>query len=153
MASPYPSRPNCALGLRHRDQSPAVLRPCLEGANQIWQNEQVLRASARNRFMWRGEILAKHKRAAETARESSGPSALCCKLGDYVRVGLPWGASYPRSSVWIRVDYCDFQRGIVYGTINGELSQQLGHALRRGDRLAASYARILECQRPSYNVA
>jgi len=115
----------------------------------IWQNEQIATHQCRRQNCGEGEVVAKHKRATEAAKGPSRLPALCCGPGDYVRVGLSWGADYPKGSVWIRVDYCDDQRGIVYGTIDDEPLPQFKHALRQGAKLAASYGRILECQGPS----
>lgn len=69
--------------------------------------------------------------------------------GDHVRVELLSGNAGATVSVWIRVEHCDDQHAIVFGTIDGEIPQGIGNALRRGATLAASYRQVRECRAPS----
>jgi hypothetical protein len=63
--------------------------------------------------------------------------------GDLLRIQLYSGASMQDCSLWMRVDRCDDQHRIVYGTID-VASSGLGRALSRGAKLAASYNSVRE---------
>jgi len=63
--------------------------------------------------------------------------------GEYVRIEIVAEADHA-TSIWMRVERCDDERAIVYGTIDDETSQGLGNALRSGARLGASYRQIRE---------
>lgn len=71
------------------------------------------------------------------SRKTRGQSAYT--KGDYVKIQLLPGIGDNQISVWIRVDHCDDQHGIVFGEIESEPPDECGPGLRRGAKLAASY--------------
>ena len=65
------------------------------------------------------------------------------RRGDYLKIAI---VTETVISLWICVDHCDEERAIVFGHIDSDVHPQMGKALRRGARLAASYSRVLEHQ-------
>ena len=63
--------------------------------------------------------------------------------GDLLRIQLYSETAKRCPSVWMRVERCDDEHRIVYGTIDDE-SAGLGKALGRGAKLAASYHQVQE---------
>src|SRR6476620_214242 len=66
------------------------------------------------------------------------------RQGDYLRVELGLGVAGSSVSIWMYVDHCDDKHAIVFGAIDGEPSEWLGNALRRGAKLAVSYRQVRE---------
>jgi hypothetical protein len=98
--------------------------------------------------------MKKRAKARRTRRMHGGQSgAVICNhkfprynLGDRLRVDLSSETVDSGVSVWICVDHCDDDHEIVFGTIDSDLSQQFGKALRRGAKLAAIYRQVRERQ-------
>jgi hypothetical protein len=72
-----------------------------------------------------------------------GAGMTIARPGDLLRVQLCTETARQSPSVWIRVERCDDEHRIVYGTIDDE-SAGLGRALGRGAKLAASYHQVQE---------
>jgi len=63
--------------------------------------------------------------------------------GDLLLVRLSSETAKQPASVWIRVEHCDDQHRIVFGTVDGD-SPGLGKALNCGAKLAAGYHLVHE---------
>jgi len=63
--------------------------------------------------------------------------------GDYVKIEVLSGMLHP-ISVWMRVEYCDNQLGVVYGVVDDDATQQYHRALRSGAKLAATFYQVRE---------
>jgi hypothetical protein len=64
--------------------------------------------------------------------------------GDYLRIELLSGVVSSSMSIWMYVDHCDDKHAIVFGTIDTEPCEWLGHPLSRGAKLAVSYRQVRE---------
>jgi hypothetical protein len=64
--------------------------------------------------------------------------------GDYVKVESDSGVQgLPGEWMWVRVDYCDDERQLLFGTPDNEPVVNAEH-LRLGKELAISYAKVRE---------
>ena len=73
----------------------------------------------------------------------NGTGVTIGRPGDLLRVQLYSETAKQSPSVWMRVERCDDEHRIVYGTIDDE-STGLGKALSRGAKIAAGYHQVQE---------
>ena len=88
----------------------------------------------------------KHRAVAAESASINGCASKYSR-GEYVLIEIMSGGNNA-ISVWMRVDHSDDERSLVFGTIDDDDSYGLGHALRSGAKLAASYGRVLESRVP-----
>jgi hypothetical protein len=67
--------------------------------------------------------------------------------GEYVRIEVASRLPHP-ISVWMRVEYCDDKRRILYGVVDDDGSRQFGEELRSGAKLAATFRQVRERRSP-----
>jgi hypothetical protein len=67
--------------------------------------------------------------------------------GDYVKVEFAGEAGMPSEWMWVRVDRCDEDRKIVFGTLDNEALNEDNPEL--GTELAVSYSQIREHRKPT----
>jgi hypothetical protein len=68
---------------------------------------------------------------------------------DYVKVEFPDETTGIGEWMWVRVDRCDEQRQLVFGTLDNEPLNEYGKNVKLGSELAISYSRIKEHKRAS----
>jgi hypothetical protein len=67
-----------------------------------------------------------------------------CETGDYVKVEFPDGATGIGEWMWMRVERCDRQRRLVFGTLDNEPLSDYGAKVELGSELAVSRSQIRE---------
>lgn len=68
---------------------------------------------------------------------------------DYIKVEIT-GPDEPIGEwIWVRVDYCDYQRELVFGSLDNEPLNEYGGDISLGSRLAVSFDRIREHRKPT----
>ena len=77
--------------------------------------------------------------------ESSGGQCVPkYQQGDYVKVEFPDETTGIGEWMWVRVDHCDDEKGLVFGTLDNEPLNEYGKNVKLGSQLAISYSRIME---------
>ena len=66
--------------------------------------------------------------------------------GDYVKAKFQDELTGESEWMWVRVDSCDDEAGLLLGRLDNE--PLLGTALHAGDELAVSYKKIVEHRKP-----
>lgn len=70
------------------------------------------------------------------------------RKGDYVKVEFP-----PESGIgewmWVRVDHCDDNSRLVFGTLDSEPVNNYGGKLKLGSQVAVSYDNVRKHRRAS----
>jgi hypothetical protein len=64
--------------------------------------------------------------------------------GDYVKVEFPDGTTGIGEWMWVRVDHCDDEKKLVFGTLDNEPLNDYGKNVKIGSQLAISYTQIRE---------
>ncbi len=65
-------------------------------------------------------------------------------VGDYLRINIPSATTGTATSVWIRVERCDDEHGLVFGSIEAYSPVLPSKALSIGSKLGASYRHVQE---------
>jgi hypothetical protein len=86
---------------------------------------------------------ARQPRLSPVKQPVGGTGVSKYRPGDLLLVRLSSDTAKQSPSVWIRVERCDEQHRIVFGTVDGE-SPGLGKALDCGAKLAAGYHQVHE---------
>jgi len=69
--------------------------------------------------------------------------------GDYVKVEFPDKITGIGEWMWVRVDRCDDEKPLVFGTLDNEPLKNYGGEIRLGSELAVSYSQIRERKKPT----
>ena len=69
--------------------------------------------------------------------------------GDYVKVEFPDEITGIGEWMWIRVDYCDDLRELVFGRLDNEPINDPSGKLTLGKEMAVSYAQVREHRKAS----
>jgi hypothetical protein len=69
--------------------------------------------------------------------------------GDYVKVEFPDEATGVGEWMWVRVQRCDDDKRLVFGTLDNVPLNDLGGKLKLGTELAVSFDQIREHRRAS----
>lgn len=69
--------------------------------------------------------------------------------GDYVKVEFPDDATGIGEWMWVRVQRCDDEKQLVFGTLDNEPVNDYGDTIVHGSELAVSYSRIREHRKPT----
>jgi hypothetical protein len=64
--------------------------------------------------------------------------------GDYIKVEFPDEITGIGEWMWVRVDHCDEQKELVFGTLDNEPLNDYGKRVALGAELAISYDRVKE---------
>ena len=67
--------------------------------------------------------------------------------GDYVKAEFRDDVTGESERMWVRVDSCDDEKGVLFGRLDNE--PLAGTGLRLGDELAVSYGKVVEHRRAS----
>jgi len=70
---------------------------------------------------------------------------LLYKAGDHVKVEFRRDGSQETEWMWIQVDHCDDEQGLIFGRLDSEPVVNTG--LRVGQELAVSYDKVREHRR------
>jgi hypothetical protein len=66
------------------------------------------------------------------------------QTGDYVKVEFEGQPGMPGEWMWVRVDNCDDQNQLVYGTLDNEPVDNYKGKIKLGSELAVAYSKIRE---------
>jgi uncharacterized protein YegJ (DUF2314 family) len=69
--------------------------------------------------------------------------------GDFVKVEFPDKASGVSEWMWVRVEGCDYDKGIIFGVLDNAPVNQSGNRVELGTKLAISFSKILEHRKSS----
>lgn len=69
--------------------------------------------------------------------------------GDYIKVEFPDETTGIGEWMWVRVDHCDEQKQLVFGTLDNEPLNEYGGKVKLGSELAISYDRVKEHRKAS----
>jgi hypothetical protein len=69
--------------------------------------------------------------------------------GDYIKVEFPDETTGIGEWMWVRVDRCDEQKQVVFGTLDNEPVNDYEGKVRVGSELVVSYDKIRECRKAS----
>lgn len=69
--------------------------------------------------------------------------------GDYIKVEFPDETSGIGEWMWVRVDRCDEQKQLVFGTLDNEPLNEYGDKVKLGSELAINYRRVKEHRKAS----
>ena len=69
--------------------------------------------------------------------------------GDFVKVEFSDDTTGIGEWMWVRVDHCDDDKQLVFGTLDNEPLNDYEGAVGLGSQLAVSYDKIREHKRPS----
>ncbi|MBZ5599027.1 MAG: DUF2314 domain-containing protein [Acidobacteriia bacterium] len=69
--------------------------------------------------------------------------------GDYVKIEFPDETTGIGEWMWVRVQRCDDEKRLVFGTLDNEPVSDYGEKVRLGTELAVSYAQVREHKKAS----
>jgi hypothetical protein len=69
--------------------------------------------------------------------------------GDYVKVEFPDETTGIAEWMWMKVDHCDDEKRLVYGTLDNEPLNDYAGKVKLGSQLAVSYAQVREHKKPA----
>jgi len=69
--------------------------------------------------------------------------------GDCVKVEFPDETAGIGEWLWVRVDYCDDEKKLVFGTLDNEPLADYAGKVKLGSQVAVSYDRIREHKKPA----
>ena len=69
--------------------------------------------------------------------------------GDYIKVDFPDETTGIGEWLWVRVDRCDEQKQVVFGTLDNEPLNEYSGKVKLGSELAISYSQIREHRKAS----
>lgn len=102
-----------------------------------------------NRFWWHQQNKSLKQDCQKTPncwlpRGHQGECQPVYQRGDYVKVEFPDETTGIGEWMWMIVDHCDDEKGLVYGTLDNEPVNEYGGKVKLGSQLAVSYAQIRE---------
>jgi hypothetical protein len=71
------------------------------------------------------------------------------EAGDYIKVEFEGEGGMPGEWLWVRVDRCDDQKQLVFGTLDNEPLNDYGGEVALGSEVAVSYSQIREHRKPT----
>jgi hypothetical protein len=69
------------------------------------------------------------------------------EAGDYIKVEFEGEGGMPGEWIWVRVNRCDEQKQLVFGTLDNEPLNDYSSKVKLGSELAISYDRVKEHRR------
>jgi hypothetical protein len=111
-----------------------------------------------NRFWWREQNKSLKTDCQETLGcwlprghqgECQPVSIPTYERGDYVKVEFAGDAGMPSEWMWVRVDHCDEEQQLLFGTLDNEPLNDHNGKIGLGSELAVSYSQIREHRKPT----
>lgn len=111
-----------------------------------------------NRFWWReqNKSLKQDCRKAPDCWLPRGHQGACQPVsvptyepGDFVKVEFAGVAGMPGEWMWVRVNRCDEQKQLVFGTLDNEPLNDYGPDVALGSELVVSYSQIRDHKKPT----
>ena len=81
-------------------------------------------------------------------RKHQGECQPIYEPGDYIKVEFEGNNGMPGEWMWVRVEHCDAEKQLVFGTLDNEPVVNAGD-MQLGRELAVSYSQIREHRKPS----
>ena len=69
--------------------------------------------------------------------------------GDYIKVEFPDDSTGVSEWMWVRVDHCDDEKRLVFGTLDSIPLNSHGGRVTLGKEMAINFERIREHKKPS----
>lgn len=69
--------------------------------------------------------------------------------GDYVKIEFPDEATGVGEYMWVRVQRCDEDKKLIFGTLDNEPLNNYDNRISRGSELAVNYSQIRDHKKPT----
>lgn len=107
-----------------------------------------------NRFWWNEQNKSLKRNCQKTpgcwlSKEHQGECQPCYEPGDYVKVEFADEVTGVGEWMWVRLDHCDNEKRLVFGTLDNEPLNDYESKLKLGSQLAVSYDNIREHKKAS----
>jgi hypothetical protein len=69
--------------------------------------------------------------------------------GDYVKIEFPDEATGVGEYMWVRIQRCDEDKKLIFGTLDSEPLNDYDNRINRGSELAVNYSEIRDHKKPT----